>query len=228
MFADYLVAELEDARGGGGVEGGGVLVEEQELRLHEAGHEQGQGLALAAGEQAGAGGHAVLEAQVEAGELLAEAFALALADAPCEGAAAAAARGEGEVFLNRHRRRGAHHRVLEDAADVLGALELALAGYVHAVYAYRAAVYLKGARDGVEHRALARAVAAYDRDKVAVVEAEIKAPERGFGVYRAGVEGLGDVVKLEHCSYPPWKRRRACAPRRLCPSSRVSRGRARL
>ena len=117
VLADYLVAELEDARGGGGVEGGGVLVEEQELRLHEAGHEQGQGLALAAGEQARAGGHAVLEAEAEAGELVAEALALALPDAPGEGAAAAAAGGEGEVLLNRHGRRGAHHGVLEDAAD---------------------------------------------------------------------------------------------------------------
>ena len=56
-----LVREGQDLGGGLGVESGGVLVQEQELRLLEGGHQQRQGLALAAGEQTHLGGEPVLQ-----------------------------------------------------------------------------------------------------------------------------------------------------------------------
>ena len=56
-----LVREGKDLGGGLGVESGGVLIEKQQLRLLEGGHQQRQGLALAAGEQAHLGGEPVLQ-----------------------------------------------------------------------------------------------------------------------------------------------------------------------
>ena len=195
-LGDDLVAEHEHACRGAGGERCRVLVEQQQPGLDQRGHEQRERLALSAGEQTRAGGHAVFKAETEAGELVAVVRALGALDAPGQGAAAAAARGQGEVLLDGHGRSRAQHRILEHAAYHGGALVLALAGDVHAVDAYAPAVNLEGSGYGVEHGALAGAVAAYDRDKVAVIQAKVEAAERSLGIYSTGVEGLGDVFKL--------------------------------
>ena len=62
---DDLLGELEHLGCGLGVERGGVLVEEQQLGLHQRGHQQRKRLALAAGEQAGLGGEPVFKAEVQ-------------------------------------------------------------------------------------------------------------------------------------------------------------------
>ena len=101
-----------------------MLVEEQQLGLGEGGHEQRQGLALAAGEQADLCVQARLQPQAKAGEKLGVLGPLVLGDAPGEAAALAAATGQGEVLHDLHVSGGAAHGVLEDAAQVLGALGL--------------------------------------------------------------------------------------------------------
>ena len=52
LFADDGLGQSEHFLGSLGVEGCGVLVEQQQLWLGHRGHQEGQGLALAAGEQA--------------------------------------------------------------------------------------------------------------------------------------------------------------------------------
>ena len=65
VFLDQVAGEAQDLFSGLGVQGGGVLIQEEELRLLEGGHEQGQGLALSAGQEAYLAGHAGFEAQVQ-------------------------------------------------------------------------------------------------------------------------------------------------------------------
>ena len=48
-----------------GVQRGGVLVQQQQLGLLERGHQQGQRLTLAAGQQADLGSHALLQPQIQ-------------------------------------------------------------------------------------------------------------------------------------------------------------------
>ena len=67
-------------------------------------------------------GHAVLQAQVQRFKQLVVFLALFFGDAHFQRAGHAAAGRQGEVFLNAHGGGGAHHRVLKDTADVLGAL----------------------------------------------------------------------------------------------------------
>ena len=70
-----------------GVQGGGVLVQQQQLGLLQGGHQQGQRLALAAGEQAHLGGQPVLQAQIQDLQQLPVLLPLGLGDAGAEGAA---------------------------------------------------------------------------------------------------------------------------------------------
>jgi len=51
LFLEEGPGQLQDPRAGLGVQGGGVLVQEGQLRLQQGGHQHGEGLALAAGEQ---------------------------------------------------------------------------------------------------------------------------------------------------------------------------------
>jgi len=170
-----------------------VLVEQQQLRLLQGGHEQRQRLALAAGEQADLRRHAVLKAEAEALELLMIFLALRLRDAPAQRALLAAARGEGEVLLDLHVRCRAHHGVLEHA-DVLRAAVLRHGSHVHTVEDDAPVIHRPDARDGVEHGGFAGAVAADDGHEIARLQVQGQAVERPLFVDRAGVEGLGDMV----------------------------------
>ena len=110
----------------------------------------------------------------------------------------AAAGGEGEVLFDPHRGGGAHHRVLEHAADECRALVLGQVRDVGAVDDDLAGVDKERAGGGVEHRGLARAVAADDGDEVAVVQRQTQAVQRGFGVDGAGVKGLIKFLEFKH------------------------------
>ena len=114
------------------------------------------------------------------------------------GHALAAAGGEGEVLFDPHRGGGAHHRVLEHAADECRALVLGQVRDVGAVDDDLAGVDKERAGGGVEHRGLARAVAADDGDEVAVVQRQTQAVQRGFGVDGAGVKGLIKFLEFKH------------------------------
>ena len=190
-----------------GVERRRVLVEEQELRLGHRCHEKRQGLALTAREKADLGFETIFEAEVESRQKLAEALVLRLGEAPAKTRCIAAACGNGEVFLDHHARRRAHHGVLEDSSDVLGTLVLGPLRDVCARDDDAARIDAEGAGDGVHQRRLSRAVAADDGHEVAGRKVQRDASERVLFCDCAGIEGLGDVLKFEHQREPPFARR---------------------
>ena len=132
--------------------------------------------------------------------------------APAQGRTASAAGGNREVFLNHHAGCRAHHRVLEDAADELGALVLRPFRDVGAGNLDRALVDGIGARDGVHQGGFARAVAADDGDEVACVEVKAHVVQGQLLGDGAGVEGLGDVLDVEHYFFTAFRSalKRAC------------------
>src|SRR5699024_10638144 len=81
------------------IERGGVLIEKQDPRVREAGHEQRERLTLATREQSDFRFESVLEAQLERGELVDEARASGLRDTGQEAAAAPAQQGESQGLL---------------------------------------------------------------------------------------------------------------------------------
>ena len=126
-----------------------MLIKEQQLRGLKRSHEQSQCLTLAAGEQADLRGEPILKAEAEGRKLFAVGLAFGVGHAPLEAALLAAAQSQREVFLDLHVGRGAHHGVLEHAADVFGALVLGHAGHVLAIDEYSAGIDRPHARDGV-------------------------------------------------------------------------------
>ena len=201
VLADDPVRGLQHLGGGLGVQGGGVLVQQQQLRLLHGGHEQRQRLALAAGKQADLGCEPRFQPQAQGLEQRAVFLPLGLFDAGHQCAPFAAALGQGQVFLDAHGGGGAHHRVLEHAADERGALVFGQAGHVGAVDDDGALVHGPGAGDGVHQGALAGAVAADDGDEVPVLHGEIHAVQGALFVHRAGVESLIDPFDLKHASH---------------------------
>ena len=197
-LAHDAVGELHDLGGGLRVECRGVLIEQQQLGALERCHQQRERLALAAGERRDLRGQAGLKAEAETAEQLAVLLLFLLRHAPGKTAALAAAGGEGEVLFDPHRGGGAHHRVLEHAADECRALVLGQVRDVGAVDDDLAGVDKERAGGGVEHRGLARAVAADDGDEVAVVQRQTQAVQRGLGVDGAGVEGLIKFLEFKH------------------------------
>ena len=181
-----------------GVQGGGVLIQQEELGLLEGGHQQCEGLALASGEKAHLGGEAVLQAQVQDLEQLPVALPLRLGDAGAEGAGLAAAHGQGEILLDLHGGGSAHHGVLEHPSDEFGPLVLRESGYVRSVDGDAPLVHLPHPRHRVEEGGLSRAVSADYRDKIAVVQGEGHAVEGCFFIDCPGVKGFIDVLDLKH------------------------------
>ena len=80
---------------------------------------------------------------------------------------------------------------------------LAQAGDVHAVNEDLALVHRPHTGHSVQHRGLARAVAADNRDKVTFVQLQVQAIQRHFLVDRACVEGFGNILDLKHFLHPP-------------------------
>ena len=118
---------------------------------------------------------------------------------------------ERKVFFDRHARRGAAQRVLKEPPDAAGALVLGHEGDVLARERNAALVGIKAARDGVEERRLACAVRADDGDEVALVQMQGKGRKRLFLIHRAGVEGLGEILNVQHLTCPPYFWRPFCA-----------------
>ena len=199
----HLPGDPQHLFGGAGVQGGGVLVQQEELGLDQAGHQQGECLALAAREQADLGVEARVQTEVQALEQLNVLVLLGLGDAPRKTATLAAALGEGQVFGNLHVGCGAAHGVLEHTAQVLGALRLAQTRDVGAVELNNTRIKRIHAGDHIEQRGLAGAVAANHGYKVAIVEGEVDAGERALLGDGALVKGLLDVRELKHLPHLP-------------------------
>ena len=176
-----------------------MFVEQEELRCDNRRHEECQRLTLAAGEQAHGLLHPVLEPQPELGELFAEGGAVGTGD-DGEGRALAvrAQEGQREVFLDRHIRCGAAHRILKHAADELAALIVGHARQLLSVEHDASAVNGKAPGNGVEERALAGAVAAEDGHEVAGLQRQRQILQCRLFVDGAGVKRLGDMPQFQH------------------------------
>ena len=198
VVGDDLFRQFHHEGCGFGVECGGVFVQQQDFAGLQAGHQQADGLALAAGEQADAVCEAVFEAEFEQGEFFAEEFAVLAVQGETQPAFAAAGVGQCHVFFDAECFAGAGQRVLEDAGDEVGAFVGGQAGNVAAVDVYAAAVHHQVAADGVEEGGFARAVAADDGNEFAVSDVQAHAAHGRVFDGCAGVEGYFQVVGAHH------------------------------
>ena len=199
VFGDDGVGELEHLGGCRRIEGGGVLVEQEQPGILQRRHEKRQRLPLAAGQQSDLDAHAVLKPEAQRLQPLVEHLALCGRDLPAQAAPSAAPCREGEILFDHHVRGRAGHGVLEHAPQQARALVVGQAGHVLAADDDAAAVDGPGARHRVEKRGLAGAVAADHGDEVAAVQVQLHAVQRAFFVDGAGVEGFADVCDVKHC-----------------------------
>ena len=197
-FSDDAAGEVGDELGTLGVECGGVLVEEHDLGLREASHEQRERLALAAGEQTDASREAIVQTELQLGQFLLEEGAAAAIQSEAEPAGLAALVGHRKVLFDSEVRRGTRHGVLEDATHDLRALMLGKAGDICTSDGDSARVDGQAAGDGIKERRLARAVGTDDGHEVAGLQVQIDARERAAFVDGAGEEGLGNALNLKH------------------------------
>ena len=109
--------------------------------------------------------------------------------------------GQGQVFLNVHGGGGSSHGILEHAAQEGRAPVLRQVGDVPAAQEDGAAVHLEGTGDGVEHGALAGAVAADDGDEIPFAEGQVHAGQRHFPHDGAGVKGLVQSLQDQHFGF---------------------------
>ena len=202
LFHDPL-GGFQHLCGGLGVQGSGVLVQQQQLRLLQGGHQQRQGLTLAAGEQAHLGGHPVLQSQIQDLQLLHVPLPVSARNALFQGPALAPTVCQGQILFDPHGGGRAHHGVLENTAQVHRPLEFGKPGDVLAVQDDGTRVHLDGTGYGVQHGRLARAVAADDGNKVSVVQCQIQPLQRRLRVDGARIEGLGYILDFQHYLSPP-------------------------
>ena len=214
MLRYHLPGDPQHLFGGAGVQGGGVLVQQQQLWGDQRSHEQGEGLPLPAGQQPHRLPHPVLQAHLQSGQLVPEQGPVRLAGAAEEGVLVlgSAEIGQGQILLDGHVGGGPPHGVLEQAAQHPAAPVLRLEGDVLPRQGDGALIHIEAPGDGVEQGALARAVGAHDGDEVPGLQVEGQAAEGLLLIDRAGVEGLGDMFQLQHVTFLPsplW--RRPCA-----------------
>jgi hypothetical protein len=117
LLADDLLGESNHLLSAPRVQGGGVLVEQKELRPPIGGHEESQGLALASGEAAIRIVAAVLKAHAQRLDPLTELGHPAPGDRAAQTSGEPTAGRQGEVLGNRQAARSFSERVLENAAD---------------------------------------------------------------------------------------------------------------
>ena len=199
VFGNNFFGQFQHLFSGAGVQRGGVLIQQQQLGRDQRRHQQGQRLALAARKQADRLFHTVLKAKTQGGKLLGKDFTVLFGDAGERRCVPRRAQvRQREVFLDRHMGRGAAQRVLEHAADVLGAAVVRHKGDVLPVQRNGAGVGDELARNGVEHRGFARAVGADDRSKVAILQVKVDLLQGQLFVDGAGVKGLADIFQFKH------------------------------
>ena len=203
MLRDDLIGEVKHLCRSGRVERGGMLVEQQQLRLLQGSHQQCDGLTLAAGEKADSRSHPILQTETESFQAFAVFHTLFFGHTPAETAFLTAAFRKGEVFLQLHVRGRAHHRILKHTPDQKGSLMLGQSGDVVPVQNDAALVNGPDTGNGVEHGGLSRTVSADDGDKITGIQMERELVQRAFLVDGAGVEGLADLEQVKHGSSPP-------------------------
>ena len=117
---------MQDEVGGARVERRGVFVEQQDARRLQRRHQQADGLALAAGEQADAVAEAVLQAEAEGRQAFPETVAHRCLHRPAETATGTATLRQGHVLLDGEVLAGTRHGVLEHPRDAVGAAQTGL------------------------------------------------------------------------------------------------------
>jgi hypothetical protein len=148
---------------------------------------------------------ACLKAEVEFLQAVDVAFALGLADAPGKAAVLAPACGKGKILVDLHVSCCAAHGILEDASQIGCTLVFGQARDILSVELDRAAIRWEDAGDDVQERRFAGAIAADDRNEIAVCKIEVHAAQSRLLVHRALVEGLCDIRELEHQRSPPFE-----------------------
>ena len=123
-------------------------------------------------------------------------------DADAQRALGTAPGSQRKVFVNLHGGGGTHHGVLEHAPDVLCALMLRQAGDVLPVHEDLAHINGPHTGNGVQHGGLARAVAADNGDKIAVLQGQLQPAQGNLLVDGAGIKGLVNVFDLKHGASP--------------------------
>ena len=98
----------------------------------------------------------------------------------------------------------AAHRILEQTADLAGALIFRQEGDISSVQINAAAVGEKAAADGVKEGGFACAVGADDGDEIPGEQVQAQALQGCLFMDGAGVEGLGYFFNLQHEGGPPF------------------------
>ena len=199
-----VVGQAHDGLGADWVEGGGVLVQEEHIGHDDGGHDEGEGLALAAGEGADFDVHAILKAHAKAGEVFAEEVAVFLRQREAQRPDAAGGVGESEVFLDGHVRRAAAQRILEEAADDARAFVRWQIGDVLPFEVDAPSIDEEIATDGVEEGGFPCAVGADDGDEIAFLDVQREAVEGFVDVAGACREGFFEFSQCEHLSGSPF------------------------
>src|SRR5699024_10554122 len=128
---------------------------------------------------------------------------------------------QGQILLDRQVGCGAGHRVLEHPPEILRTPMLGHPGHLGAVDPDRPGVDGKSAGDRVEQGRLAGTVGSDDGDEIGFGELQRQILQSLAFVDRAGEEGLGDVVDLEHGPQPSFP---AAAPAVPVGTSAISAG----
>ena len=228
VACDDLFGDLQHLICGFRIERCGMLVEQQQIRLAQGGHQQGQCLTLTAGQQTDLTGHAVLQSQTERCQLFAIQLAFLVRNAGAEAALLTAAVCQRQILLDAHGSGSTHHRVLKYPAEETRALMLGQIGQVVAVQMNHARIHRIHACDQVQRGGLAGAVTADDGNEIAVLKGQVQVVNGTLFVYRARVEGLVNPFELQHVTWPPshqslrhsWLHRG-----NTCPSSTEQQGR---
>ena len=100
VACDNLFGDLQHLICGFRIERCGMLVEQQQIRLAQGGHQQGQRLTLTAGQQTNLTGHAILQSQTERCQLFAVQLAFLVRNAGAEAALLTAAVCQRQILLN--------------------------------------------------------------------------------------------------------------------------------
>ena len=193
---------MQDEVGGARVERRGVFVEQQDTRRLQRRHQQADGLALAAGEQADAVAEAVLQAEAEGRQAFLETVAHRCLHRPAETATGTATLRQGHVLLDGEVLAGTRHGVLEHPRDAVGAGPDRLAGDVFVVDQDLPAVDRQVAGYRVEEGRLAGAVGADHGDELAGRDVQRQAAQGAGLDGGAGVEGDLQVLRAEHGQAP--------------------------
>ena len=154
----------------GGVKGGSVFVQKQQLGRYQRRHQQRQRLTLAAGQQTHGMIHPVFQPQLQLRQLFPESGTILRRD---HGEGRPFFRrpqiGQRQIFLDGHAGGGAFQGVLKEPADEFAALVIRKTGDILPVQTDGSLVHHERTGDRAEQGGFARAVGAENGDKIAAI-----------------------------------------------------------